>query len=127
MREIKFRYRYEQRSGDGTKQIVTRFYNLDEIALWAKTQKGERLLSRDEFTGLKDAKGNDIYENDIVKFTTHDHSGVTTFIAPEFIVKTLLTENLVFNKTGKFSLRGYECKIIGNIYESPNLLEKSNA
>ena len=60
-------------------------------------------------TGLHDVAGNEIFEGDLVQFTTFDAVDVVIYEPPAF-------------KTRRQSLQGYECKVIGNIYENPELL-----
>ncbi len=69
-----------------------------------------------EFTGLQDVNGNDIYEGDILEFDEKEWGGKKIFLVR-------------YDKYNQFggagTLRDWEifCKIIGNIYENPELLE----
>lgn len=83
----------------------------------------------DRFTGLQDSKGNDIYENDIIAFTTCE--GFYNF---DIIGK------VYFGEHAKFEIEklNFECsqkifefefvpskysEILGNVHQNPELLE----
>ena len=68
------------------------------------------------YTGLKDKNEKEIYEGDIVKFETHNGQGVVIYNSPRFEVKERDTDET-------YSLQGYECEVIGNIYENKELLK----
>ena len=86
--------------------------------------KDERLEVM-QYTGLKDKKGKEIYEGDIVKvekidwaYIYYDEDRMAWGIKPinEFYFDSpLLSENA-----------DLELKVIGNIYENPELLEESD-
>ena len=85
-----------------------------------------------QFTGMKDIKGIDIYEGDLVEFTR----GVGNWQMPSHKIQTDIVtiiwdnERCCFNikygnivqKLNNFKYSRYVYKIIGNIYENKELL-----
>lgn len=102
MREIKFRNLY-----NGTWWHVGP-YDDDWEQFWAITNCG----TVQQFTNLKDIENKDVYEGDIVQFLTFAGRGVVTYAPPQFLASG-------------HSLQGYEFKIIGNIYEHPEIVIES--
>lgn len=69
-----------------------------------------------QFTGLKDKKGKEIYEGDILK-DNEDYIWICNF----------RNQRMLHNKTEGWSdIFPTEQEIIGNIYENPKLLEEAN-
>jgi hypothetical protein len=67
-----------------------------------------------QWTGPLDIAGKEIYVGDIVQFQTFDGWGIVRFCAPAFVASD-------------HSLRGYEVEVVGNIYETPELLKEVRA
>ena len=129
MREIKFR---------AWNEVLEKMYNWYEFlntnmknTFIAPESTGMILM---QYTGLKDKKGKEIYERDIVKINAHsydfgfekDRIGEIRFLEGCFgFYKELSEKKYLFNELstefGYGELEYYE--VIGNIYENPELLE----
>ena len=73
-------------------------------------------VERLQFTGLKDVKGKDIYEGDILE--NRKYRSIVKFASGKFIADVVGTIN-------RFDLIGetHGSKAIGNVYENPELLK----
>lgn len=77
-----------------------------------------------QFTGLKDFKGSEIYEGDILKITLYDDDWITNV---RYYSGTLVidVEHCDLSTTAlSFLDEDAEVEIIGNIHENPELLTK---
>ena len=78
-----------------------------------------------QYTGLKDKNGKEIYENDLISCNKHKNI-VVFFEGGCFKVKYLRNSTTTITCTLNSFLEKYKCKISGNIYEHPELLEEIN-
>ncbi|HDR7602273.1 TPA: hypothetical protein QCX65_005819 [Bacillus mycoides] len=129
MREIKFRYTFKH---IGTGNIEKKIYtlkqleerNTSELSPCFNKEFGYELVSRDQYTGEKDACGNEIYEGDIVYQTFYDRieegNGFTGVVKQEEGVWWI--DNEVDNATRLWSEVNPN-RIKGNKFESPELLQ----
>jgi uncharacterized phage protein (TIGR01671 family) len=93
-------------------------------------------LNSQQFTGLKDKTGKEIYEGDVVEFAIFDmndhdehYTGIVAYEGSRFVLINSV-ENVFFKGSdGPFDLDWVlgqydECAIIGNIHENPELLKQ---
>lgn len=123
MREIKFRAFHEP-----TKQMFDVFsFDVNNVRAWYPEKYGLEISPDREdcilmqYTGLKDKYGVDIYEYDVLYYEpseTEINNTVVSFYKGGFI--GILLRSMYFKPLNE-SL--HEKKIIGNIYENPELLK----
>lgn len=124
MREIKFR---EWETYRKTMAVGIREDYDDSVGFrFLHEEAGQRILM--QYTGLKDSHGNEIYEGDIIEavfelfdgeLKTVRDAGVVVFKDYGFQVQTFEDHIEPLHEWAQLS---EELKVIGNIYENPELL-----
>ena len=75
-------------------------------------------------TGLKDKNGNLIWENDVVRVTINSGSTICRCAFADTVANFQLWQKHTIKSTSTvLNLGNYECEVIGNIFDNPELLE----
>ncbi|AGO47462.1 YopX protein [Cellulophaga phage phi19:3] len=117
-REIKFRYRLKLVSDDWGRykegDIDVFYFSLNDkqsgLYRFAIDERWD-VVSCDEYTGLKDKDGNEIYEGDILNNNT--------------IVVFSLEQACYFSGGVPLCMSHSHREVIGNIHENPELIDKN--
>lgn len=117
-REFKFRA-WHHGGGDPRVTPDMNYSHPFPILFWKAVEEEVLAVELMQYTGLKDKNGVEIYEGDIIEY---DFSNVTD------VVKYSLTE--IEDREGSkfpgftlYSDCSFHCRVIGNIYENPELLD----
>ena len=127
MREIKFRAWLKE--DKKMVNVETLFIGINRLCFG--NSKTEDLFFRDfeevelmQYTGLKDKNSKEIYEKDIVSCNKYKNI-VVFFENGCFKVRYLKNDTTNIICTLDTFLEKYKCKISGNVYENPELLEEN--
>lgn len=138
MRKIKFRV-WDKNRKIYAKQIIS--YKLDrnnEINLVVYLDKknkqneifdSEKIMTNEfiiqQFTGLQDMQGNDIYEGDIVKLKPYTNNNISDYNkVVEYELYHCESPNAHSARWLPFDNSFSKCKIIGNIFDNPELMKE---
>ena len=127
-REIKFKFwnkiarRFQPASKyavDGEGKLVS--YDYEMMAYDDPVEFSNTCIVAQQYTGLKDKNGIEIYEGDIVKATSDQYEN------ENFVGKVIFDEGCFLTWINKNDIRGIwgedDIEIIGNIFENSELLE----
>ena len=120
MREIKFSYMCQREEAG---KLLDLRYTLDEIENCHSEYfavGGYNLIARRQYTGVKDSKGAEIYEGDIVLVA--GLGVVEVKITSDYGVIYENPELFCDNSYSDSAMEGDFPEILGNIYENPELL-----
>ena len=78
-----------------------------------------------QYTGMKDKNGENIFEGDIVKYSTTCEIFTVAWHGSfaEFVISELQKPNKATRGSKNMYLVNRYCEVIGNIYDNPELLE----
>lgn len=118
MRELKFRvWSEEDREYRTDIKVSDLVVDIDGVPSTIHNAEGDR-FDIEQYTGLKDKNGKEIYEGDIVDYNDDGECiGIVKYDAPEFYLDADAT-----NWARMFLKGAPHQKVIGNVHENPELL-----
>lgn len=115
----KFRARIKKVGDNKAESKRWEYFYLWELEDKKIRGSGEIIEFFEQYTGLKDKNGKEIYEGDIVDYNDDGECiGVVIYDAPEFYIDADAT-----NWARMFLKGAPHQRVIGNIHENPELLE----
>lgn len=124
MREIKFRGFNGEKWLFGSLEIDYKAVHacISDNRFW---RLPVRFNSVGQFTGLKDCKGREIYEGDVIRVC--GSNGIVVYSEGAFIVRFEKAPSLLSHCVGGYFSnpeRVSACRVIGNVHDNPELLER---
>lgn len=142
MREILFRakainreegreYRTRYKNGDWVYGLVTRLYDdkFPKIPATMTNENGVSDIDIDyktigQYTELKDKNGKKIFEGDIVVMNIKGYNTICKVAWADNVAQFQLWQtNTIPHTPTALNLGNYDCEIIGNIHDNPELLK----
>ena len=121
MREIKFRYWNEQANRYHYGQAQVFACLLQQVTGQYNHESDGCMI--EQFTGLHDKNGEEIYEGDVVQ----DSTGLCLVTwNPIFACFCLRRDGWMFDHFFGEAVDPFDCEVIGNIHENKDLLEGGN-
>lgn len=78
-----------------------------------------------QYTGLIDKNGTKIFEGDIVVMNIKGYSTICKVVWADNVAQFQLWQtNTISNTSTALNLGNYDCEVIGNIYDNPELLKE---
>ena len=117
-REIKFR------AWDGEKIVHPDYIDRDGVAWWTENSIPEKSTVIMQFTGLKDRRGLDIYEGDLL-LVAKNHTYEVVFLLEDEYGEMISSFGLRRWDETFFAIDHFAVKngiVVGSIYENPELL-----
>ena len=114
MREIKFKVWNKVNNSFLSQKNLWFFYSLQEA------MNGSKYYEAIEYTGLKDSKGAEIYEGDIMA-SEGEYKSVVKFGGGSFCIQHITKWISPWLPMRGITMDRY--RVVGNIYENPELLE----
>ena len=127
-REIKFRAKILT----GGNTSLWEYYTLNDLIISKAKERSFEVWN--EFTGLKDKNGKEVFEGDIIQFSDYRYgddgrdikkfqNGEIYWLNNSFEIKWIIPIDWVAQEHKLCPALSIQCEVIGNIYETPELLK----